>query len=257
MLWHNNGDLTFTDLAPDLGVCDTQWGWGAKFFDYDNDGYLDLMVMNGFISAGKKDYIDMLMPIMLDSDVDLSNTMNWPPLGDMSFSGYEKKKLFHNINGLAFEDVSKTAGVDVATDGRGLIIADFDNDGREDMLLLNANQNAILFRNETQGGNWLQLDLEGTKSPRDAYGTRVTANTADGNLFYRETNAGNGFQSQSSPLVHIGLGEHNSLEEVEVVWPSGTVQHFRDVPANRRFHLRETEGLVEVKINMATTEASR
>jgi hypothetical protein len=155
MLWHNNGDGTFTDMATDLGVCDTKWGWGGKFPDYDNDGYLDLMVMNGFISGGKKDYIDILMPIMLDSEVDLSNTMNWPALGDMSFSGYEKKKLFHNVNGLGFEEVSEKAGVDVDTDGRGLIIGDFDNDGREDMLFLNANQHAILWHNETPGGNWL------------------------------------------------------------------------------------------------------
>jgi hypothetical protein len=246
MLWHNNGDLTFTDMASDLGVCDTGWGWGGKFLDYDNDGYLDLMVMNGFISAGKKDYIDILMPIMLDGDVDLSNTMNWPALGDMSFSGYERKKLFHNINGLSFEDVSHKAGVDVQTDGRGLIVGDFDNDGREDMLFLNANQNAILFQNLTKGGNWIQIDLQGTKSNRDGIGTRVTAYTADGKLFYRETNAGNGFETQSSPLVHIGLGNHKSIDDLEIVWTSGTVQHFHDVPVNRRFHLTENADLVEL-----------
>ncbi len=246
MLWHNNGDLTFTDVASDLGVCDTKWGWGAKFLDYDNDGFLDLMVMNGFISAGNKDYIDILMPIMLDGDVDLSNTMNWPAIGEMSFSGYERKKLFHNINGLAFEDVSAKAGVDVPTDGRGLIVADFDNDGREDMLLLNANQSAILFRNETAGGNWVQIELEGTKSNRDGIGTRVTAYLADGSLAYRETNAGNGFESQSTSLVQIGLGARRSIDDLEVVWPDGTVQHFHDVAVNTRFHLRETEGLVAV-----------
>jgi hypothetical protein len=256
MLWHNNGDMTFTDVASDLGVCDTKWGWGAKFFDYDNDGFLDLYVMNGFISAGKKDYIDILMPIILDSDVDLSNTMNWPALGDMSFSGYERKKLFHNVNGLSFEDVSAKAGVDVDTDGRGLITADLDNDGNEDLVLMNANQNAIVFQNLTKGGNWLQIELEGTKSNRDGIGTRATAYFADGSLIYRETNAGNGFESQSSMLVQMGLGTRKSIDELEVIWPSGTVQHFHNVAANTRFHLRENDDLVAMNLhNSAAGEA--
>lgn len=245
-LLHNNGDGTFTDVASDMGVCDTQWGWGAKFIDYDNSGFLDLMVMNGFISGSKKDYIDILMPIMLDSDVDLSNTMNWPPIGDMSFSGHERKKLFHNLNGLGFEDVSAKAGVDVDTDGRGLLIGDLDNDGREDMIFLNANQKAIVFRNETRSGNWVQLHLEGTRSNRDGIGTRITAYNADGKLVYLETNAGNGFESQSTSIAQIGLGAHATIDDLELVWTSGTVQHFHDVPANHRYHVREGDDALVV-----------
>lgn len=239
MLWHNNGDMTFTDVATDMGVCDTQWGWGAKFIDVDNDGWLDLMVMNGFISGGKKDYIDILMPIMLDSDVDLSDTMNWPPLEDMSFSGYEKKKLFRNVGGLSFEDVSQRAGVDVDTDGRGLIVADLDNDGRMDMIFLNANQKAIVFRNETRAGNWVALDLEGARGNRDALGARATGYAADGQIFYREVNAGNGFESQSPPTLHFGLGARKSIDDLEVVWLNGTTQRFQNVAANQRYRLRE------------------
>lgn len=246
MLWHNNGDGTFTDLATDMGVCDTQWGWGAKFIDFDNDGWLDLMVMNGFISAGKKDYIDILMPIMLDSDVDLSNTMNWPALGDMSFSGYEKKKLFRNQGGLLFEDVSARARVDVDTDGRGLIVADLDNDGRTDMIFLNANQPAIVFHNQTQGGNWVQIDLEGGKTNRDALGTRVVATMSDGQMFYREVNAGNGFESQSPPTLQFGLGVRKAIDELEVVWLGGATQRFQNVAASRRYRLREGGELIPV-----------
>src|SRR5262249_36601550 len=111
MLWRNNGDFTFTDVAEPTGTCDTGWGWAGKFHDYDNDGWLDLFVQNGFISGGKKDYIDILMPIILDSDVDLSDTMSWPPLGEMSFSGYEKKRLFRNRGRRGFTDVAAEAGV--------------------------------------------------------------------------------------------------------------------------------------------------
>jgi hypothetical protein len=243
MLWRNNGDGTFTDVATEVGVCDTGWGWGAKFIDYDNDGYQDLYVQNGFISGGKKDYIDILMPIMLDSEVDLSDTRNWPPIGDMSFSGYEKKALFHNIGGAYFENVSAANGVDNDRDGRGLIIADLDNDGALDMVAMNANQKVILYKNVyPHPGAWITLELEGTKSNRDGFGTRVTAYTPGG-MFYRETNAGNGFQSQSTPLVHIGLGAAKKVDELEVVWLSGERQRFQDVAVNQRYFLREGEPL--------------
>jgi hypothetical protein len=244
MLWRNNGDGSFSDVSSVLGTCDTRWGWGAKFIDYDNDGFQDLYVMNGFISGGEKDYIDILMPIMLDSDVNLSDTMSWPALGEMSFSGYEKNVLFQNQGGFAFEDVSAANAVDIERDGRGLIVADLDNDGDTDMVLMNANQSAVMLENVHPGpGHWLEIDLEGTKSNRNGFGTRVTAYTPDG-LFYRETNAGNGFQSQSSPLVQMGLGALTSIPELEVIWPSGTRQVFHDVAANRRLFLREGEALV-------------
>ncbi|MCB2262222.1 MAG: FG-GAP-like repeat-containing protein [Candidatus Thiosymbion ectosymbiont of Robbea hypermnestra] len=241
MLWRNNGDGSFADISSALGTCDTRWGWGAKFIDYDADGFQDLYVLNGFISGGSKDYIDILMPIMLDSDVNLSDTMNWPPLGDMSFSGYERNVLFRNIGGFSFEDVSAANGVDIERDGRGLIVADLDNDSDQDMVVLNANQPAVLLENvHPNPGARITIELEGAKSNRNAYGTRVTAFTPDG-LFYRETNAGNGFQSQSTPLVHIGLGAAEKVDELEVLWPSGRRQLFQDVATGRRYFLREGE----------------
>lgn len=243
MLWRNNGDGSFSDVSSALGTCDTRWGWGAKFIDYDNDGWQDIYVLNGFISGGKKDYIDILMPIMLDSEVNLSDTMNWPALGEMSFSGFEKNVLFRNVGGSSFEDVSAANGVDNERDGRGLIVADLDNDDDLDMVVLNANQKAVMFENiYPRPGARLGIELEGTKSNRNGIGTRVTAYTPDG-LFYRETNAGNGFQSQSTPLVHLGLGAAKKVDELEVIWTSGTRQVFQDVAVDQRYFLREGEPL--------------
>jgi hypothetical protein len=243
MLWRNNGDFTFIDVSTVTGTCDTDWGWGAKFIDYDNDGLLDLYVLNGFISAGEKDYIDILMPIILDSDIDLSDTMNWQPLGDMSFSGYEHNCLFRNNGGHSFINVAKPNGVDANTDGRGLIIADFDNDGAQDMYVLNANQKAIMYRNLIGSqNNWIEIRLQGTKSNRDGIGTRVTFYSAEG-LRYRETNAGNGFLSQSTSRVHAGFGSMDRVERVVVEWPSGTVQEFKDVKTRMSYTLVEGEPL--------------
>jgi len=239
MLWRNNGNFTFTDVSVSTGTCDTGWGWGAKFIDYDNDGWLDLYVANGFISAGKEDYIDILMPIILDSDVDLSDTKNWPPLGARSFSGYERKKLFRNGGHHGFTDVAREEGVDSDRDGRGVIVADFDNDGAQDIFLLNSNQEAVMYRNVrgTQN-NWIELDLQGVKSNRDAIGTRVTFYTPSG-LFYRETNAGNGFESQSTSRVHVGTGKLTSIDRMVVEWPSGAVQEFKNVATRKRYRLVE------------------
>ena len=243
MLWRNNGDGSFADVSTALGTCDTRWGWGAKFIDYDSDGYQDIYVQNGFISGGKKDYIDILMPIMLDSEVNLSDTMNWPALGEMSFSGYEKKVLFHNIGGSAFEEVSAVNGVDNDRDGRGLIVADLDNDGDQDMVALNANQKALMYENiHPTPGSQISIELEGAKSNIGGFGTQVTAYTPSG-LFYRETNAGNGFQSQSTPLVHIGLGAAKKVDDLEVKWLSGKRQRFQNVGVNQRYFLKEGEPL--------------
>jgi hypothetical protein len=201
-------------------------------------------VQNGFISGGKKDYIDILMPIILDSDVDLSDTMSWPPLGDMSFSGYEKKRLFRNNGRHGFVDVAAEAGVDNIRDGRGLVVADFDNDGAQDLYAINSNGPAILYHNLAgRQRSWMALRLEGTRSNRDGVGTRVTFHTPEG-IKYRESNAGNGFEGAGTIEVHAGLGEAAVVDRLVVEWPSGTRQEFRKVKARTRYALKEGGELV-------------
>jgi len=247
MLWRNNGDFTFTDVSMATKTCDTDWGWAAKFIDFDNNGWLDLYVLNGFISSGQGEYIDILMPIILDSDVDLSDTMSWPPLGEMSFSGNEKNRLFRNKGNHSFIEVSDEEGVASRKDGRGLIIADFDNDGFQDMYVLNSNAEAILYKNNaTNDNNWIEIRLEGVQSNRDGIGTRVKLITKEG-IFYRETNAGNGYEGQSTGYVHVGLGNVSSVERIIVDWPNGLRQEFEDIPAKSRFKLVEGEQLKKYK----------
>lgn len=243
MLWRNNGDFTFTDVSMATQTCDTDWGWAGKFIDYDNDSWLDLYVLNGFISAGEGDYIDILMPIILDSDVDLSDTMSWPPLGAMSFSGNEYNRLFKNKGNHSFDEVSAINGVDNIRDGRGLMIADFDNDGAQDMYVLNSNHDAVLYHNQVgTKKHWMEIRLEGTASNRDGIGTRLTFFTDKG-VYYRETNAGNGYQGQSTGFVHVGLGTTDTVHRIVVNWASGIKQIFENIPANNRYKLVENRSL--------------
>jgi hypothetical protein len=224
MLWHNNGDGTFTDLSKETGTCATLWGWAAKFGDFDNDGWQDLFVVNGLRSADDKNYIPVLVNMITTPGMDFTDVNNWPHIGTMSWSGYQKKKMFRNLGNQSFKEISGDAGVDNDKDGRGIGMADLDNDGRLDLYQTNADQVALLYRNETEGaGNWVELKLTGVKSNRDAVGARVILK-AGGQTMIREVSGANGYSGQSMSRVHFGIGAATKIDSAEIHWPSGVVQ---------------------------------
>jgi enediyne biosynthesis protein E4 len=224
MLWHNNHDGTFTDLSRETGTCETLWGWAAKFGDYDNDGLLDIFVVNGLRSAGPDNYIPVLVDLITKPGVDFTDVRGWPNIGNMTWSGYQKKKFFRNLDGSSFKEISNAAGVDNDKDGRGLGVGDFDNDGRLDFYQANADQNSLFYRNATSdAGHWVELKLVGTRSNRDAIGARVTLKAGSRTLI-REVDGGNGYAGQSTQRVHFGLGASTTIASIQVRWPSGTVQ---------------------------------
>jgi hypothetical protein len=238
-LWHNNGNLTFSDVSRETGTYDTGWGWGAKFFDYDNDGWLDLYAMNGWVSAGKESYVPDIFDLIVKPGVDLADARNWPAMGSKSLSGYQRKRLFHNQHGQVFKDEAPRLGLDSDRDGRGIAIADFDNDGRLDIAVANANSEPLLYHNQMPStAHWVEFLLEGVKSNRGAVGAQVRILTS-GQKRLSFVNGGNSFAGQSSARVHFGLGASTSLENVEVRWPSGLVQNFHGLAVDRLHKLRE------------------
>ena len=244
MLWHNNHDGTFTDISKETGTCATLWGWAAKFGDFDNDGWQDLFVVNGLRSAGKENYIPVLLNLITKPGVDFTDLANWPAIGDMTWSGYQKKKMFRNLGGQAFKEISASAGVDNDKDGRGIAMGDFDNDGRLDLFQTNADQPALFYRGVSEGiGNWVQLRLTGTKSNRDAIGARIRL-TAGGLTQIREIDGGNGYASQSMRRAHFGIGKATKVDSVEIRWPSGKTEKFGAIPVNAATHIVEGRGIV-------------
>jgi hypothetical protein len=242
MLWHNNGDGTLTDLSKETGTCNTLWGWGAKFADFDNDGWEDIFAVNGLRSRSEKNYIPVLIEMILTPNVDFSDVASWPAIKDMSWSGYQKKKLFRNLGTQTFTEVSAAAGVDNDKDGRGVAVADFDGDGRLDIYQTNAEQDSLLYLNRTEKtGAWVGLKLVGTESNRDAVGARVTL-TAGGARQIREVNCGNGYSGQSTLRLYFGLGAATAVETLEVLWPNGRRERFPAPAAGKVTVLTEGKG---------------
>jgi enediyne biosynthesis protein E4 len=239
MLWTSQADASrpggrnYLNRAEQLGVHDCGWSWGAKFADVDNDGWNDLFVVNGMISASQsQSYWYELQNMVSDYRTILSDAANWPPMKDKSLSGYEPSCLFVR-KGEGFANMASVAGINDQYDGRGVALADFNNDGAPDFLVSNQGQPSVLYLNqlyerckgEERCPGWIGFHLvgNGTTSNRDAIGARVEVVTSRGHQFM-EVSRGNGFASQSDPRVRFGLGDA-AVQAVRVTWPDGKVQN--------------------------------
>jgi hypothetical protein len=171
--------------------------------------------------------------------LDLADARNWPAMGTKSLSGYQRKRLFHNDHGQIFRDDAKRHGLDSEFDGRGVAVADFDNDGRLDLIVANANNEPLLYRNiMPAGAHWVEFLLEGTRSNRAAVGAQVRISVG-GKQRLSFVNGGSSFAGQSSARVHFGLGSTDSLEKVEVRWPSGLAETYHGLEVDRLHRIQE------------------
>ena len=157
----------------------------------------------------------------------------------MSFSGFERDKLYRNRGDGTFADISGLSGIDAVGDGRGAAYGDFDNDGDLDIFLTSLQKQVHhLFRNEAGDGGFVRLALEGRDSGRDAYGAVARLHTAHGALT-RIKDGGSGFVSQSDPRLLFGTGADSTAASLEVTWPSGLVQRFGPLEARTAWRLVE------------------
>ena len=222
-LYRNNHDGTFDDVAMQQGIgMATRWmsGWGLKFFDYDNDGNVDLILSNGF----PDDLVDQI-----------SNKVTYR----------EPLLLFHN-DGRIFRDVSQQSGPVFSKNfaARGLAIGDFNNDGAIDVLIsVNDGAPVVLKNNAAKGNHWVGLHLVGQKSNPDAIGARVTYQAADLNRSRMKVGGGS-FLSSHDPRMVLGLGQRTRLDWLEVRWPQpgGAVDRFTDLPIDRYVTIVEGTG---------------
>ena len=229
------GNLQFVDvtyLAGLGGPVVLYLGWGTGFFDYDNDGWLDLYVVNGHLYPQLDRYAHGLP--------------------------YAQKNLLYRNQGGHFGEVQERAGTgwNVEKVSRSAAVGDYDNDGDPDLLITNLNDVPTLLRND--GGNennWLGIELVGTESNRDAIGARVQVSAGELQLF-REVHSGHGFQAAHDRRLLIGLGEVDAVERVQISWPSGMTQVLERPPLRQYLTVREGEGEAVVAAPaVATTTA--
>ncbi len=274
-LFQNEGKGKFREVALDVGVSLGESGrpvagMGADFRDIDNDGRPDI-VMTGMINDSYLVFRNLGKPFFFEDYTlgsgmavasrqltgwgmgifDLDND-GWKDLffANSHFPNMERLlggptalpcSVFRNLEG-RFRDVSRDAGdsIQQAAYYRGAAFADFDGDGKVDVVVTALNENARLFRNVTQNaGHWLALKLEGTRSNRDGVGAEVLVRLADGRTLYNHATTSVGYASASEPLVRFGLGTQTKVREVRVRWPSGTEQTAKDVAADRIVVLSE------------------
>jgi len=231
-LYRNNGDGTFEDatFAAGLGLHTQYLGWGTMFFDFDNDGWPDLIVANGHVYPEVDKY----------------------HLG----SNYQEPRiLYHNNGNGTFTDISASAGVGItsAASSRGLAVGDLWNDGKLSVVISNMNSPPSLLVNQIRSSNhWIGIQTVGTRSNRDGIGAGITVNIGTRRLV-DEVRSGSSYISNSDRRVHFGLGTAERVDSVQVRWPSGLVEQFNNVTVDSIHSLTEGSG---VAINHATPKNS-
>ena len=224
--YRNDGGMSFTDVSIATGIgrgTHGYVGWGDAFVDFDNDGWQDLLVINGHVYP----QVDQIH-------------------SDLRY--LEPKLLFQNQRNGTFKDISKRAGaaIEIPQVSRGMAIGDLFNDGKLEAVIENLKGQATILR--PGGGthnHWISFQLEGVKSNRLALNARVRA-TAGDLVQLGEVLSGGSYLSQNDLRIHFGLGEHQRLDKAEVLWPDGKVEALTNLVADRFYSVREGAGVVSV-----------
>jgi hypothetical protein len=232
-------------MGVDLGG----WSFGAQFGDLNDDGFLDLYLVNGYVSASKdENYWYDYSKIAGGHELVIADAKNWPPMGDRSLAGYQAKKLWLNDGAGHFSDVAPMVGVSDRYDGRAVVFADTRNAGVLDAVVANQRGPLLLYRNERAAGRdtigfELQGGCRGDAAPakctnRSAIGARVEVYW-NGQRQVQEVSGGSGFCSQNQRRLHFGLGKDARVEKVVVRWPSGRIEELKAPEKNRVHRVEE------------------
>jgi hypothetical protein len=221
--YRNEGDGNLTDISYQLGIAEVSvpfLSWGDAFIDYDNEGWRDLLMSDGHVYPQADKY-------------------NW------GTSWAQRPMLWRNIEGKRFENVPAVEGTGLADviAGRGMAVGDLFNDGKLDAVINVIDGHPVLLRNVNPDHNhWLELRLVGgPKSPRDATGATVYL-TANGMRQRGDVLSGGSYLSSNDPRPHFGLGPATKIDDIEVHWPSGKVEHFTVPAVDQIFTLTEGTG---------------
>ena len=220
-LYINQGNRRFLSVSDEATsqVATAGWGWGTNFFDYDNDGRLDIVMTNGVNDP-------------------LAEDASGEPL-------FAPMRLWQNLSsesGTVLSDVSDSQGVNYVGNGSGIVTFDYDNDGDLDILVMHQDATPRLLRNNLEGSaRWLRLKLVGTHSNRNAIGTRVTLEaTLGGPVQTAEYNPTNSYLAQLEPRLHFGVGATSTIQRLTIRWPDGVEQTLSNIATNQELTVTQT-----------------
>ena len=246
MLQLNNGNGTFSEIGQLAGISNTDWSWAALLADYDNDGWKDLFITNGYYrDYTNLDFINYMNEYTQEKGrlqrEDVLEIIGNMPASDVVNYVYE------NEGGKRFVNQTPHWGLNIPSNSNGAAYADLDNDGDLDLVVNNINQPAFIFRNDAtteEDSHYLQLQLEGEGLNTQGIGTKVILRSGE-MIQSVEQVSSRGYLSAVSPILHVGLGEILTVESLEVLWPTGKRQVLTNVASDQRITLKEAEATRE------------
>ena len=251
MLQLNYGDGTFSEIGQLAGISATDWSWAPLFADFDNDGFTDLFVSNGFLKDFTNlDFINYRNEYLQNSKVtgeginELIKKMPATKVGNYAF---------RNTNGIQFENQSESWGLSKPGNSNGAVYADLDLDGDLDLVLNNLNEPAQIFKNNTSAlskTNYLQIRLKGLDGNSDGIGATVSV-YQNGKLNYQEQQIYKGYQGSVTALMHFGLGE-GKVDSVEVRWKNNRISRIKNPDINQILEVDEVDTEIEYEIEYKT-----
>ncbi|WP_234572968.1 VCBS repeat-containing protein [Rhodohalobacter sp. 614A] len=234
------GNILFSEMAHLAGVESTEWSWTGLFGDYDNDGWKDILITNGYPKAiNNYDYIINLNRTSMFGTDSTRAKATFEILENLN-SLYVPNHVFKNKRNLCFEDVSEEWGFTDPSFSYGAAHGDLDKDGDLDLVINNLNEPAAILENRSQGEHYLSLKLKGDSLNTNGIGAKLTIHTNKEKQFaefwpYR------GYQSTMDQRVHFGLGKNDAVDSLKIIWPDGKYQILKEIKANQQLVLNYDE----------------
>ena len=244
MLQLNNGNGTFSEIGQMAGVARTDWSWSALIADYDQDGHKDIYVTNGIArDLTSQDYISFLANDETMKSATRGSRVDFLRLVGAMSSTKLPNYAFRNNGDLTFTNEGAGWGLNTPGFSNGAVYGDLNGDGALDMVVNNVNDEAFIYRNNARAlsrNRYIQIVLEGEGANRFGIGSKVTLRHGE-QLFFQELMPSRGFQSSVDYLLTFGIGAVDTLQSVTVEWPDGRVSIVKNVAANQRLTVRQSE----------------